>query len=48
MTMDAFHVITWGLIGIINLCGERVSKFSYALMWIMLMCVLTFNYFGVS
>ena len=47
MNVNAFIVITWGLIGIINLCGEHVSKFAYALMWIMLMLTLIFNYFGV-
>ena len=47
MNATAFHCIAWGLIGIINLCGERVSKFQYTMMWIMLMLVLIFDYFGV-
>lgn len=45
--MSAFYIVAWGILGLINLCGKQVSKFSYALTWIMLMVVLIFDYFGV-
>lgn len=45
--MSAFYIVAWGIVGLINLCGEQVSKFSYALTWIMLMVTLIFYHFGV-
>ena len=47
MNVIAFHCIAWGLIGIINLCSKQVSKFNYALTWIMLMVTMVFYYYGV-
>lgn len=35
-----FNVIMWGISGIINLSCKEVSKYSYALTWIVLMILL--------
>ena len=45
--MDKFYIAAWGIIGLITLCGKQVSKFTYALTWIMLMVTMVFYYYGV-
>ena len=45
--MELALVIVWGISGILNLCCKEVSKFSYGLMWVMLMFCLIQDMLGV-
>lgn len=42
-----FNVILWAAIGVINLSGKEISKFSYGLMWSLLMVHLVARCFVV-
>jgi hypothetical protein len=44
--MELFLVIAWAILGIANLCGNKVSKVSYAATWSVLMLYLIKNLIG--
>lgn len=35
--LSLFNVIIWAIAGALNLAGKEINKFSYAMMWIVLM-----------
>lgn len=38
--LSLFNVIIWAIAGILNLSCKEISKFSYAIMWVVLMMYL--------
>lgn len=42
-----FNVIIWTVCGVINLASKEISKFSYGIMWIVLMMYLVDRCFMV-
>jgi hypothetical protein len=47
--LSLFNVIIWAIAGAMNLASKKIDKFSYAIMWVMLMinlisdCVRAFS-----
>lgn len=40
MELKIFNVIIWLVAGVLNLASDKISKFSYAAAWIVLMIYL--------
>lgn len=42
-----FNVILWAAVGVVNLSGKQISKFSYGMVWTLLMIHLIARCFVV-
>ena len=40
MNLKIFNVVIWAIAGILNLASNEISKFSYGIMWLVLMMYL--------
>ena len=38
--LKIFNLVIWLIAGVMNLCSKKIDKFSYAIMWIVLMVYL--------
>ena len=46
MELKVFNVIIWFIAGVLNLASKKISKFSYACAWTVLMMYLILYCFG--
>lgn len=46
MDMDIVNLILWVIIGVVTLSGNKVSKFSYFLIWVILILGMIKNIAG--